>query len=789
MTNINNKLNRLVNTKNKLKNVINYSTPNIITEETSFKEYPKKIKKEFVKIVNNGTDELYNNLPKTTKEGTKITLNGETAQMGIVPKGNMDNFIRLPSEYTQVDYIEGHRAEYIDTGFKVTPKTKIEATFAFNQVTPVQQRIFGNGYSETDGLVFTTYINGGGNFAWCCQNNIGNWQNTGIKADTNKHTFTIDSLNKVVTMDDRYNTTITTTRTNNSINTMLLFSYRGDGTTPDNFPYLKMYSTKIYNNNTLIRDFIPCFRNSDNEVGMYDIINNIFYTNQGTGAFTYGNVVEIFTPDHSQNIKTVTGEQNIEIKGKNLFDKNNMNILNGYLWQNQMVLKDTYTDRIFYIPCQPNTTYTISREVLTNNFRVATYNDTIPVVTSEKIAYPCYNEINNNNGKSITITTDNNTKYLLVMYANTNNDNNIEESVATIQIEKNLVATKYESYYKSQNYQINLGKNLFDKNNANIINAYTSSTLVNSPTSSTIYIKCNPNTTYTISRQLIGKRFQVAECDVLPTIGVSLNNLTPSSFENELSSITITTSSTAKYLCVFYSNINNYDGKIYPNNNGYSEEELRSSLQIETDSKATEYTSYFEPIELYKIKDYQDYIYYNNEKWYLHKEIGKAILNGGSNESYNYQNNHRFWLRHSFWTNETVPFNPLQNTLQGLYCNRFIERTRGQTWTGIEGVSYDNPNTTNQPIGSTFDIACNSIATNENDFKIWLSSNNLIIYYILQNPQEIEITNETLINQLENIKNNAYSYLETTIVECNSSGENNANLIVNASVLKNKKDW
>ena len=35
-------------------------------------------------------------------------------------------------------------------------------------------------------------------------------------------------------------------------------------------------------------DFIPCYRNSDGEIGLYDSINDIFYTNQGTGTFTKG---------------------------------------------------------------------------------------------------------------------------------------------------------------------------------------------------------------------------------------------------------------------------------------------------------------------------------------------------------------------------------------------------------------------------------------------------------------------------------------------------------------------
>lgn len=33
---------------------------------------------------------------------------------------------------------------------------------------------------------------------------------------------------------------------------------------------------------------IPCYRKSNNEIGMYDMANDIFYTNNGTGAFTKG---------------------------------------------------------------------------------------------------------------------------------------------------------------------------------------------------------------------------------------------------------------------------------------------------------------------------------------------------------------------------------------------------------------------------------------------------------------------------------------------------------------------
>ena len=44
----------------------------------------------------------------------------------------------------------------------------------------------------------------------------------------------------------------------------------------------------FYDGDTLIRNYIPCYRKSDNEIGLYDIVNNVFYTNQGTGVFLKG---------------------------------------------------------------------------------------------------------------------------------------------------------------------------------------------------------------------------------------------------------------------------------------------------------------------------------------------------------------------------------------------------------------------------------------------------------------------------------------------------------------------
>ena len=52
---------------------------------------------------------------------------------------------------------------------------------------------------------------------------------------------------------------------------------------------IRIYYCKIWDNNILFRNFIPCYRKSDNVAGLYDLVNGVFYTNAGTGTFIKGN--------------------------------------------------------------------------------------------------------------------------------------------------------------------------------------------------------------------------------------------------------------------------------------------------------------------------------------------------------------------------------------------------------------------------------------------------------------------------------------------------------------------
>ncbi len=91
---------------------------------------------------------------------------------------------------------------------------------------------------------------------------------------------------------------------------ILLFA-ASDASTGNN-PYnwstyakVRMFYFKIYNGNTLVRDFIPVLRQYDGKVGMFDRVNGVFYTNQGRGDFTYK---DCFKAVHTKNARVIAGE-------------------------------------------------------------------------------------------------------------------------------------------------------------------------------------------------------------------------------------------------------------------------------------------------------------------------------------------------------------------------------------------------------------------------------------------------------------------------------------------------
>lgn len=50
---------------------------------------------------------------------------------------------------------------------------------------------------------------------------------------------------------------------------------------------VRIYNFKIYENDILVADLVPCYRKIDNVVGFYDSVRNLFITKTGDDTFTY----------------------------------------------------------------------------------------------------------------------------------------------------------------------------------------------------------------------------------------------------------------------------------------------------------------------------------------------------------------------------------------------------------------------------------------------------------------------------------------------------------------------
>lgn len=92
-----------------------------------------------------------------------------------------------------------------------------------------------------------------------------------------------DGTTKKITYNS--NTSVEITTNDFTVNdTLHIFAYK-NGNVFDRFFIGRLYGLKIYTNTTLSYNFIPAQRLSDDEIGLYDMVNDVFYTNDGTGTF------------------------------------------------------------------------------------------------------------------------------------------------------------------------------------------------------------------------------------------------------------------------------------------------------------------------------------------------------------------------------------------------------------------------------------------------------------------------------------------------------------------------
>lgn len=214
----------------------------------------------------------------------------------------------LPSEYTQVEYIESTGTQCIDTGISGDNNNlSFEVKYEWTELpsTGKYAYILGNHINEDSNT--TRLLQYGNNITYLNLNTKAQNGTTQYRMNRTVNTIYEDKLSnsKYETNSNYINITNKTKGISNK-NNVFIFSKGLNNTTT--FSKIKLYSFKIYDNDILIRNFIPCYRKSNNVIGMYDIVNNVFYTNAGTGTFIAG--AKILNPDNPIEIQSVGDKTN-----------------------------------------------------------------------------------------------------------------------------------------------------------------------------------------------------------------------------------------------------------------------------------------------------------------------------------------------------------------------------------------------------------------------------------------------------------------------------------------------
>lgn len=232
-----------------------------------------------------------------TALSTKVGLSGDEVIEGqknfkLMPKIYVpaEDGHGLPEEYKELRYIATTGSQYINCGY-----------------TPTSSNL------KFDMEVSCTSQTANRNFICCCGNtSVGHYceilpngcfgmRISGVDYSTGvfctpfeKYQVVMEKVSNKISVTVG-NKTVSSTAAQSANNLTPIYLFRLDssflGTS------VIFYSCKIYDNNVLVRDFYPCQRVSDLKVGMYDKVNNVFYTNAGSDEFALGGSVEAYYTD------------------------------------------------------------------------------------------------------------------------------------------------------------------------------------------------------------------------------------------------------------------------------------------------------------------------------------------------------------------------------------------------------------------------------------------------------------------------------------------------------------
>lgn len=187
--------------------------------------------------------------------------------------------------YTPIEYLEGTGTQWFDTGYKPNSNTRIEYDLmiskADNDIGDEHTSFEMGSRVAYHNKVFCSMFYTNNTFRFLYGSN--DFSNRDISINT-KHSIIMYSSGRCY-VDGILQYNYNQENIDNNFN-IYVFKFNNGGT-PAGGGHGKLYYFKIYDNDVLIRDFIPVLDMSGTPC-MFDKVEAKFYYNQGTGQFIAG---------------------------------------------------------------------------------------------------------------------------------------------------------------------------------------------------------------------------------------------------------------------------------------------------------------------------------------------------------------------------------------------------------------------------------------------------------------------------------------------------------------------
>lgn len=187
----------------------------------------------------------------------------------------------LPLGYQPYEYLTASGNQWLNTGVKLASTDIVETVFK-NTSTTGYGALYGV-FAMGDSSAF--YANN----TYYGYDSANGKVDTTISVDTNWHTLRQDFGSGVITLDGN-DTTYTPFVFDNTKNNYLFARYYNNSYGYGFKGSCKRF--KVIRNGVVICDLIPVVQLSDNAVGMYDLVNDVFRDNIGSGSFTISNPID-----------------------------------------------------------------------------------------------------------------------------------------------------------------------------------------------------------------------------------------------------------------------------------------------------------------------------------------------------------------------------------------------------------------------------------------------------------------------------------------------------------------